>query len=289
MSRAKDKLIQAILEIDDLPTLPSIMTQLENAFNADDSDADDIAKIIAEDVAMASRILKVSNSAFFGIPGAEFVSIRDAVARIGFAETKKLCTTISLISMTADLKGSMDQKMFWKHSLVVAVTTRVLGEFSAVVKRLNKDELYTAGLMHDIGVFILDGYFPDLYRNVVEISDAEGMARADVERMELGMDRGEVGGILLESWKLPKGIVEAVRWHHMPELSKDTFKSLVQTVHIAEFVSTCLGVGDGGDGTTHGFSDEAWESLNLSVDDIPKIIDAVKKEVEKCTTLVSLC
>jgi len=62
----------------------------------------------------------------------------------------------------------------------------------------------------------------------------------------------------------------------------------VETVHLAEFVSTCLGVGDGGDGIPLGFDDMAWEDLGLSVDDIPEIIEKVKNQVEKCSTLVSL-
>lgn len=288
MADFKDILEKRLAEVEDLPALPTIITQLEAAFQSDDSDAADVAEIITEDPVLASRVLKVANSVFYGISDSEIVSIKDAVARIGFAETRRLCTTLSLIKITGDVGGDLDHKLFWKHSLVVAVTTGVLAEYSSVVADVNKDETYMAGLLHDIGVLILDQYFADVYREIKEIGEREGVSRHAVEQYELGLDHGEIGGKLLEGWGLPKGIVEAVRWHHQPERAEEQYKSLVETVHLAEFVSTCLGVGDGGDGIPLGFDDMAWEDLDLSVDDIPEIIEKVKSQVEKCSTLVSL-
>jgi len=274
--------------VETLPTLPTIIARLETAFADDASSAEDVAGIVGEDPVLASQVLRVSNSAFFAGANGEIMSVREAIARLGFAESRRICTTLTMIESTRGFGTDMDHQRFWQHCLVAAVTTGVLSEFGDCNDTINPEEAYMAGLLHDIGVLVLDQFFPEEYCAVHNLRDDRGIPCDVAERAVLGIDHGEIGGALLRHWNLPISIVEAVTWHHQPGAPDIKNLRLVQIVHLAEFVCTCLGIGDGGDGTTMGFSEIAWSDLGMSVDHIPKIIENVKAEVARSTILSSL-
>jgi len=215
------------------------------------------------------------------------MSVREAVARLGFAESRRICTTLTMIETTRGFGTDMDHQRFWKHCLVAAVTTGVLAQFGNCSEQINPDEAYMAGLLHDIGVLVLDQYFPEQYHDVHTLMNDRGIPCDAAEKMLLHMDHGEIGGMLLRRWNLPAAIIEAVTWHHQPGVPYIANLRLVQIVHLAEFICTCLGIGDGGDGTTMGFSEIAWHDLGMSVDDIPRIIEKVKSEVARNSVLSS--
>jgi HD-like signal output (HDOD) protein len=287
MAAFRDRLAKTLEAVDNLPTLPSVVLELESVLRDDESSADDVAEVIGTDMSLASNMLRIVNSvAFMGRAG-EITDIRNAVARLGLKEVRNLVYSLAISKSLKDFGKDLDHENFWKHSFVAAVATNTVIGYCKAPIQVEKSEAYLAGLLHDIGILFMDQYFHEEFVNAQEQSISSGVPLEQVERKELDMDHGEVGGALLDTWNIPESIVEAVRWHHQPENAPEDYLTLIRIVHITEFICTCLGIGDAGDGQTRGFDDSSWDALGLNVDDIPKIIKSVEDQVDGCEPLLA--
>lgn len=278
MENFLDTYTNVLENVKDLPTLPAIVSELDSVLRDPDAHSEDVAKILNEDPSLAINILKNANSVEYGVSGRDIASVAEAVRRLGYQKVKALCTTFSAVKALNNIGTHLDHQAFWKHSFVAAVTTTVLPRFCASVSGFSEDEAYMAGLLHDIGVLILDQYFPTEFEQIENESKKSGRPRDMTEHVLLGLDHGEIGAWILRRWNIPEVVTEAVRWHHRPSLAPEEFRPLSQIVHMAEFVCTCLSIGDGGDGATRGFDDDVWDKLGLSDENIPEIIEMVSTE-----------
>jgi HD-like signal output (HDOD) protein len=286
MATFRDRLAQSLETVENLPTLPSVVLELESVLRNDDSNADDVAEVIGTDMSLASNILRIVNSvAFMGRAG-EIKDIGNAVARLGLKEIRNLVYSLAISKSLKNFGKDLDHESFWKHSFVAAVATNTVVGYCKSSIKIEKSEAYLAGLLHDIGILFIDQYFHDEFVKIQALSISSSVPLEQVERKELDMDHGEVGGALLDTWHIPESIVEAVRWHHQPENAPEEHLNLIRVVHITEFICTCLGIGDAGDGQTRGFDDVSWEALGLDVDDIPKIIQSVQDQVDGCDPML---
>ncbi len=171
---------------------------------------------------------------------------------------------------------------------MVGVATRVLKTFGGDAHEFSEDEAYVAGLLHDVGGLVLDQYLPRVLEQVQAVAREKGLPASEAETLVLRMDHGEIGAHLLRRWNLPESIVVAVEFHHQPENAPSEGRTLAQAVHLSDFVCTCLGLGDGGDGFTKGFSESAWHDLGLSVESIPKVMERAIEEATRCESLLTL-
>jgi len=284
----RDRLEGELDNIGDLPTLPTIVTALERALRSDETNAADVASIIAEDPSMTANVLRVANSAYYAALAGSISSVAGAVARLGFSEIRNLCTTIAVVRTFGKMGRQLNHRMFWKHSIVAAIATRVIGHYCHPAAPFSEDEAWVAGLLHDVGSLVLDQYFPDAFQKVRAAAEEQNRPYAEAEDKILKIDHGEVGGTLLSRWDLPHPIVTAVSFHHQPTRAEADDRPLVQAVHLADSICTSLGIGDGGDGIPAAFSNSAWYDLDLSVTNMPDIIEHVTQEANRCETLLSL-
>ena len=282
MLTVREKLESKLQTVVYLPTMPEILFRVEKALRDDSSAAGRIATLIREDPALTTSVLRVANSVIYrGKLSNKIASVPQAVARLGFTEVRRICMTTALIRAFNSYGNSIDHVEFWRHSLTVAMATRIFQRYSDKPKIMRTDELedaFVAALLHDIGILALDQFFPELLARVRAVAEEELIPLAQAENNILGINHGEIGGKLLAAWNLPERVVSAVTWHHDPDRSAAQYRSVTQIVHLADFVCVNQSIGHTLEGLYEGFSEGAWHDLGLSADEIPEMIDDLKEE-----------
>ena len=299
MGTFRDRLERALNRVGDLPVLPSALHRLRQALSDEKTSAHDVARVMEQDPSLTAKVLRVANSIYYAGTTGTVTSVKSAVARLGFSEVNRLFTTLAVIRTFDHMGSHLDHNQFWKHSLTAAITTRVIRRHCGTSDTFSEDDAYVAGLLHDIGLVILDQYFPALFVEVSVAAYRRCISRADAECRILGIGHGEIGGSLLRRWRIRASVAEAVTWHHQPEKAEPKHRTLVEVVRVADFVCTSLGIGDAadgipegssdaGDGIPEGLSDVAWHDLGLSADDFSAIVQETAGEAVRSEVLVAL-
>lgn len=285
----KALIFNKIEQIQNLPTLPAVIGRLNKALEDPTINAEQISKIIADDPSMMARILRVVNSAFYGI-SMPVSSISQAVALLGFIAVKNIATTTSAFA-TFDIREQTDfnREEFWRHSICVGIATNVLyNHVKDFIKiRVSSDLLHLCGLMHGIGIIIFEQYFHIKFMVALLLSQKENIPLLRAQEEALGANHCEVGAWLGKKWNLPREVVECIRWHMDPDQSEDKYRGLVNLCHTANYICTLEKLGDYGDAVPT-FRQTVWRDLGLSVKDIPGIVDQIKRESAKSEILLAI-
>ncbi len=261
---------------------PLVYDRLNQVLAHPHTGAADIARVISEDPGLTSRLLKLVNSGFFGF-SQPVESVAKAVTVVGTAQIRDLALATSVISAFDRVPTELvDLEAFWYHSLACGVMARVIASKRGAD---NVERFFVAGLLHDIGhLVVYVGAGQDAFR-ILERTQTSGEPHIDCERAVLGTDHTEVGGALMEAWNLPDSLQEAVRWHHDP-LSAETYREEASAVHVAETTAHGVGWGKSGDGRVPPFIGEAWDSLELDVEDVPALITEAEVQLESAMHLM---
>jgi putative nucleotidyltransferase with HDIG domain len=203
---------------DDLPFSPEVFRKLFVQTGASSlASLEDIGKTLGKDQGLTTRILRLANSAYYGLQ-AEVLSVSRAAAVLGMHEIRNIVLTLGVNGLTAgrDMPDEFDLAEYWRHQFFVGMIAR---EISRVTELGNPDTLFTAGLLHDIGKLIIAIRRPDDWAGIRELAEAEDLLDAEAEDEYWGLDHAVIGALVLKSWDLPPALVEPVNWHHAPELS----------------------------------------------------------------------
>jgi HD-like signal output (HDOD) protein len=238
----RQKLVNAaIADVSHIATLPEITLKIVEIVEDPDSTAADLHRIIANDPALCARVLKVVNSAFYGLPG-QIGSINRAIVLLGLNAVKNIAIATSLATLfrSGQLTPHVSARDIWNHSMAVGAGAKLLAERL----RMNlPDEAFLAGLIHDIGLIVEAQV---LRPRLVEVLDAvhdQHLPMLAMERKVIGADHQDFGRALCEKWKFPRPFVCAAGWHHNPmELSADT-RALACVVHVADVLAARAGLG----------------------------------------------
>ncbi|MCL4233712.1 MAG: HDOD domain-containing protein [Deltaproteobacteria bacterium] len=285
---ARTSILDRLGEIRSLPTLPQVVTRVMERVRDEKSSTADIAVIIADDPALTSAVLKVVNSAYYGTAGKDIASVAHAVTRLGIQEVGRICTAVGIARIFGKGSKSIDLAAFWRHSITVAYTTRVLGEYAGGVDRIETDNSYTAGILHDVGTFVLERHFADAFAQTRALMESDRLTGAEAERRLLDITHAEIGGYLLNRWRLPEPVVDAVIYHHEPDLAPDRNRRLAELVHIADFICNNLGVTSTPELIRETSSIAAWDDLALRMEDVPDIIRDVQEEAKRSEVFAAL-
>jgi len=245
-SAKRAEIRRTIREMQSLPTIPSFLIEFEEAMRDPSVGAADIAAVIEKDMAMAGKVLKVVNSSFYGGVGGDVGNLKLAVSRLGLKEIRRLVVSLSYISTFPNPSDHVDPIRFWKHSQGVAVVARQLAIWTEGID-LDPDEMYTPGLLHDIGWLVLDQFMPGDAVSIVRLARQKAITRREAELGFLGVDHGEVGGVLLDRWHLPPETVEAVTWHHEPDSADDDAMQAATILRAADAICLEGEIGDSGE------------------------------------------
>lgn len=230
--------LEALVQLSgDLPAMPHVASEALQKIGDPNSRAEDIQKVLAQDPALAARILKLANSSFYARSRA-IATLRDAVVVIGLKTVRALV----LASVTRDLFDpfGLTEKLLWEHAVGCGLAARTI----AVVLRYSRtEECFLAGLLHDVGKMILLTHRPEPMRRIIEevYNDPE-LSFAVLERESFGFDHADVGLLLAEKWHFPEEIVEAIACHHRPASAK-ILPALTVIVNLANVYCHKLGLG----------------------------------------------
>ncbi|HOJ14080.1 MAG TPA: HDOD domain-containing protein, partial [Deltaproteobacteria bacterium] len=273
-----DALKERILKtMKDLPAMPQVAQKAREVVANPSSSFKDLAMVIETDQAIATRILRIANSPFYGLSG-KISSVQHASVILG---TKTLMEILNL-ACSSEILGQrlpgydLDAGELWKHSLAVAAASRIIA--LKVDKALEQDA-FSAGLIHDAGKLILDPHIlerKEEFKAFVERGDKTFLS---AEQGILGFDHARLAWDACESWRIPEHIARAVGCHHDPTPSNGDLLCFV--VHMADAVAMMSGIGAGLDGLLYTVHPDAARMLGLTPDDIGEIMGEIADYVDK--------
>jgi HD-like signal output (HDOD) protein len=221
-----------VARMDKLPSLPDLYTKLVEKMEDPECSIDDVGDLVARDISMTARILKLVNSAQFGLRR-QVSSPHEAVNYVGLDTVKALVLSINAFSQFERISlGALSLDALWNHSLLTAGYAKIIAEIEDGNARL-VDEAFVAGMLHDTGKLALAANFCAEYNAAVASCDENATALLAAEESAFGATHAEVGGYLLGLWGLPGPIVDAVTWHHDPLGSGEPAFGALACVHAA--------------------------------------------------------
>ncbi len=263
-------LLNLINNLDELPTVPDLYSQLCRMVE-ESADIEAIAKKLEEDPSIASKLLRVANSAFYG---AKTGSISQAIMYIGLINVKNIVLTNGIFtSMGIDRDL---QRTLWNH---VSLTNKLMNAIyqKCLFKKI-PNTFASAGLLHDIGRVIVYKYFMEDFKIVLtELEEKPDLNITDIEADIMGVDHQRIGGYLLNWWDIPVPIVEAAVYHHDPMNEAVMNRELVSVIHIANYYAWKL-LDD--KTSRQGFDERVYDFLGIQEENILKIIEEFKLELK---------
>lgn len=243
-----------------LPRLPMTTLRLMEVLSDPDSSVRDVVEVIRFDPAVTTELLKLCNSASAGL-SRKIESVTDAARLLG---TNRVFQLVMAAHTRTMLGGSqegygMPAGALWKHSVGVALAAERL---AAACSRDRANEVFTAGLLHDIGKILLNSAVAEDYARIVAQVQRDRVSFCEAERTILGFTHAEIGARVGERWALPDSIVRAIRYHHEPEFV-EPHDPIVDLVHIADAVCLQIGVGGGDDAMYYRIDNGALERLGV--------------------------
>jgi len=197
-----------ILNSKDLPTIPVLLARILAVVDGERTPARDLLEVMQRDQALTGRVLRLANSGFFGF-SREVATLPRAVMILGFSAVRSLALGVKIWETMRGRDG-LSLTELWEHSALVGAAARLIARR---VHAADPEEIFTAGLLHDVGRAVLNLRFPAEY---AVVSAASGVDLLERERAAFGVDHAQAGAWLAEAWSLPESIVEAAASHHQP-------------------------------------------------------------------------
>jgi putative nucleotidyltransferase with HDIG domain len=247
------------------------------------SSATDVACLMKDDLALTTRVLRVANSAAFS-GTTKVTSVAQAVARLGFKQTADVIKALSLVNLFKG-SGMVDYKKFWRHSLSVAAATELIPRHLGRMAQ-TPESLYSAGLLHDVGIFVMEQYGGDLYHSVLSMALDTEVPLHVAERNMMDIDHAEVGALLLTKWGIPQDLITATGQHHQPYIPAPGGMTTSAVVNLANMVCTDLGIDNGVGTNPEKHSIEKWQEYGLPHDEIPVLATNINRLVERSASIL---
>lgn len=212
--------------------MPHVMMKARRIIADPKTDFRQLATVLQTDPALAARVVKIANSAYYKRSGS-ISSVLQATTLLGMRIVTQIITLVSQSRMLGQaLYGyGMEAGALWRHSLRVAIMAELLAHRTG---RIDASEAFLAGLMHDAGKIILDSYLVERNGTDNRPSPLVGLEVVDMETRTLGFDHADIGCELCMKWQLPSILASAIRFHHMPQISGDN--KLAHILNLSDFV-----------------------------------------------------
>jgi HD-like signal output (HDOD) protein/ActR/RegA family two-component response regulator len=226
-----DGLRKFVAQLDRIPSIPSLYRDITEKLQGSSASAEEIAELVMQDPGMTAKILKVVNSAFFGFYGS-VSSVGKAVSCLGLETIKSLVLSVDAFTPCEPGQFEHEMDVLWKHSLDTAFGASMIASSENAEKEVT-DAAFAAGLLHDVGKFVLVWFFGPQYTQAVRKAQEENIEIRDAEKQIFEASHDKVGAYLAGLWALPERIVEAISWHHCPEMSASKGFTALTAVHVA--------------------------------------------------------
>lgn len=276
---------ELIKEIDNLTPIPAVVNQIIAVYENPGSSMEDIAEIILYDPFVTANILRMCNSAYYGLPR-RVESVQDAITMIGM---DNVIDMVLMKSGAANLvKGQMGYGLhegeLWKHAVSSALISRDLAEKKG---SKNKQMIFTAALLKDIGKVILDRFVGDSFSKIDNLVKNKGFSFKEAEKKVIGIDHAELGGLVAEMWDFSEKMVSMIRNHHLnDESAREDLDT--QILYVADNVCMMMGIGGGADGLAYRFHKDVLRKLGITPVDLQEIIASFGSEMKKVEDLLNV-
>jgi len=241
---------QMVADIDDLPTIPVVATQVLQLLDNPDVNVDKVADLMLTDQVMTARVMKMVNSPIYR-PSHEITSLKRALVYLGVRHIKEIALTSSFISAFEDKGGAIDISTFWAHAFGVGMVSKIIAE---KIRYPDVEKAYLAGIVHDIGEVVLSYYQPEIFAKILNRIKEQPGRLVDLELDAFKTTHNEIGYCIAEKWNFPEAYREVILYHHSPrEATGDPV--ICAIVNLADLFCSVRDLYYGGD---------VWASFNLS-------------------------
>lgn len=277
-----DKNISNITEkIKNIPSLPEIITKSIEIMQDKNTSANDLSKVISNDIGLTARVLKLVNSAYYGFPK-QISTIQQAISILGFTTIKGVILSASIFKMFSDKNNQMfNYKDFWKHSLLVATGTRKLSKY---LENNLKDDIFAAAFLHDIGKVIFAQYDRQNYSQVCKFENLTDKEYMKKEEEVCGLNHCEIANIVAYSWNLPEIFCDIITYHHYPQNSFK-FEKECTIVFLSDLI--VKSVMSNKNLTNDNIPLDLLENLGFSVDNVYSVHDELEELAQNINNIDS--
>lgn len=257
-----------------LPTLPVIYQEIDAITKDPYASAADVSQVVNGGPAFASALLRLANSALYARPE-PVTTVTRAVSLLGHKEIRELCLMTCVLEIMA-LSGdrSLPVETFWQHAVATAAAAKVIGQEQGVAVA---EELFLAGLLHDIGMLFWLRFYPDELAAIFTAAEGTGRTVYEVERERMGTSHPRLGRMIGQQWRLPRAYVEVIATHHAPDQA-DNAQLLSATVHVANTLVHALELSGASLAGVPVIANSAWEALRLDMDELPNLLELIRAE-----------
>lgn len=284
---ATDPLQQLCDKIVEISSLPNTAVRIMETVQDAGSSAQDLMRVLQGDPSLSARVLKTINSAAYGVKE-KTTDLQRAISLLGFTQIRNLAltTSISAIFEKGDGVENYSRKGLWKHMIATGIGARM------IARRLelpNPEEAFLGGLLHDIGIILIDQYANEKFSEIIqEVSNAGAAANlVATERKHLGFDHARLGGKVARQWKFPDSVVLVIEQHHAAVIKSADTKLLIQCVQAANVICTLRGISSIGCRALE-CSAEIFRELGFSKTDAKVIAGDLKMELDQNAALFEL-
>jgi putative nucleotidyltransferase with HDIG domain len=229
-----------IMTASDLPTIPVVATKVMQLIESESATAEELAKVVASDPAVAARVLKISNSSFYGCQR-QIQTLSHAIVVLGFATLKSLVVAASVKQVYQPY--GLTEKMLWEHSFGAGLAARIIAKETRLV---SEEEAFLGGLFHDIGKIIMNTMNKQQFQDAMLRYYNDGISFEEAERQVYSYTHSEVGGLVIKKWNFPDMLMHAVLNHHTFDFAEDEDSyqvSLTCVVGLANLFCHKVGIG----------------------------------------------
>lgn len=273
--------------VEELPTLPAVLPKVLKLVEQEDATLTELADVIRRDQALTSKLLKAANSAYYGFAG-EISSLRHAVSLLGFRMVKSLVLSIGVLK-TLPTDGSFNhfsQQGLWEHSLAVATAMQMIGDHL----HIGREDLFTIGLLHDIGIVIQAHFFTEHFGRMLELMKKQGIDQLEAEKEIFCCDHGEIGSMVLQRWHFPKEIIDPIAFHHKKTFPEHVDRKTLAMLRVANALPTEMNIGKTGLNYSVNIHPQDMAELTVSEGDVEQLkrqMQAAEAEILSITGIIS--
>nr|MEE4269894.1 HDOD domain-containing protein [Candidatus Krumholzibacteria bacterium] len=284
---------QVLAGIEELPSIPETLLEILKVLDDPDSGPSDLAAVVRLDAPLMAKILRLANSPYYN-PRADIHDINRCVAVLGYRTVRQvaICVSVatSLVSAVARTNGRLDYHELWKHSVVTGAVAKYLGQLA---KHPDPELLFSAGLLHDLGKFVLELHAPEVYDQIILNRSQSGRPLVEMEREAFGFDHAHIGSAFARSWRFPPVFFDCFRDHHEQKVGTATPGSAEQVtalVSLADYLANTMepSRSDLGFDPRPLDSGQLHHHANLSVSTVEDHLSGIREAIQLSTAFLDL-
>ncbi|GAB4374725.1 MAG: HDOD domain-containing protein [Spirochaetales bacterium] len=288
MTNEEKNLLQVKRYIEKIPALPVTVTKVLEICNNPNTSPIDLNRVISVDPVLMGRVLKLINSAYYGLSN-QVTSLARAIIMLGINTVKNLALSTAVmqsLSPKADHQA-LDMQGFWRHSLCVGVTSKLIAKARKIDPK-ELEEYFIAGLLHDMGKIPLNNTLTDLYIQALGKSDRDHCSLHEAEKATMGYDHREIGLLIGTQWKLGKGILDTIQFHHSLLEYTGPHRDIVFTVGVSNYYANENEIGFSGNRYPDPIPEEVLNHLGIDWELFEGISEDIIREIEKAQIFLKI-